>query len=564
MANLAISLNAATGIRFPAAMLAGYEGPLSICGWYKFNAQPGATFSSLQHVANFSSPFDNPYLQVYSGDSGPLLRQLGWDNGQTFKGTLIEPPINQWFYLTQIFRKLAPGDYWHRLWVDFAEESELANISIPLNAGITHLLTGDPTFGAPFNGSVAAVKIFGRLLNGAEQIAESAQRAPVLADDCLAAWGCRGAADLAQILGAGPASYFYQNPLSPVPAIDVAGPAALDGDEPSGDIDLADLPATIEVENLLDETLIVAFGLRFAGGETKTVQLAGLGPGAKSDLWEALRVAEANGHVAAGGMQTLADPRASGHSALGGHQLTGGQNAVGDTEPDVPPAPVTNGAVQVSLGGRLESPTPIADPHGDDWALCFWFRFDAEPVDVFSAAAELFKLGEADGSGYIRITCGDGGPDHKRLLTIYTGSGGKSFDIEPAVGTWVHLCVSWSPGANRLHTFTNGVYNGFAGIGAGLNPDCDTFCLGAPAGLEPVLASFRGIRWFNKALADNEEAIVAAEMASSVPVDVDIIVWNDLNGADDLTNKQPPLDADFDLVLAAGALETTAGPPAYD
>lgn len=324
MANLAISLNDQTGLRLPAAFLAGSEGDLSICGWRKFNAQPTNSFSVLQQAGDLSNPTANPYLQLYSGDGASAPRQLGFDNGQTFKGTLLEPAIDAWFYVTQTLQKVGPGDYYQRLWVNFVLHPEAAQFTVPLNNDADSVFSGDPAWGAPFNGSVAAEKIFSRLLTAEEQQAESMQRAPVLVADCLGAWGCRGVSDLANLLGGPAASFFHQNPGSPVPAVDVAGPAALDGDESDG-ILLADLPATLNVENLMPEALVIGVGLRFAPGQTRSVQLAGLAPGAKSDLWSALYLAEQNEQIDAGSISPLIDPIPSGHTIYGGQQLTGGQ-----------------------------------------------------------------------------------------------------------------------------------------------------------------------------------------------------------------------------------------------
>jgi hypothetical protein len=80
----------------------------------------------------------------------------------------------------------------------------------------------------------------------------------------------------------------------------------------------AEIPATLTVDNLLDETLIVA-GVRFAPLEKgKVIPMAKRSPGNKCDLYLAFFSAENSGHVNARGLRPLANAIPSGHSLAGG------------------------------------------------------------------------------------------------------------------------------------------------------------------------------------------------------------------------------------------------------
>lgn len=92
---------------------------------------------------------------------------------------------------------------------------------------------------------------------------------------------------------------------------------------------LADIPATLTITNALDETLVIATSIRLAPLAVSTViQMAGRGPGDKSDTYQALFIAEQMGHIEAGGLSLLEDPVESGHT------LFGGQDKIGDVEPE--------------------------------------------------------------------------------------------------------------------------------------------------------------------------------------------------------------------------------------
>jgi hypothetical protein len=92
---------------------------------------------------------------------------------------------------------------------------------------------------------------------------------------------------------------------------------------------LADIPATLTIDNALDEALVIATSIRLAPLAVGTViQMAGRGSGDKSDIYQALFIAEQMGHIEAGGLSPLEDPVPSGHT------LFGGQDPIGDVEPE--------------------------------------------------------------------------------------------------------------------------------------------------------------------------------------------------------------------------------------
>ena len=78
------------------------------------------------------------------------------------------------------------------------------------------------------------------------------------------------------------------------------------------------IPATLTVDNLINETLIVA-GVRFAPLERgKVILMSKRSPGNKCDLYLAFFSAETSGHVNARGLLPLVDAIPSGHSLSGG------------------------------------------------------------------------------------------------------------------------------------------------------------------------------------------------------------------------------------------------------
>jgi hypothetical protein len=168
----------------------------------------------------------------------------------------------------------------------------------------------------------------------------------------------------------------------------------------------------------------------------------------------------------------------------------------------------------------------------DDLTIMFWMRFDDEPGQTFTLLAFLYVLAASGTANYLQFYSGDGATALRELWADwganYFGSGEA-----PAVGTWVHVAISYTAGTNAIRYVINGTEEITDTVTGGFNVLLDTFALGDTTGSNSTPISVRSLKMFQKAMTDGE---ITTEMASIPVVGSDIVHWFDLNGGTDLTD----------------------------
>lgn len=87
---------------------------------------------------------------------------------------------------------------------------------------------------------------------------------------------------------------------------------------------LASLPNSVTVTNDLAESLVLHHGTRLEPSVATVVTLDGRADGEKTDIWNALRIAQQEGHISSGTtFDPIDDPVDSPHTTFGGQEALG-------------------------------------------------------------------------------------------------------------------------------------------------------------------------------------------------------------------------------------------------
>ncbi len=219
---------------------------------------------------------------------------------------------------------------------------------------------------------------------------------------------------------------------------------------------------------------------------------------------------------------------------------------------------MSNDAVKIGDGITLTGAlavSPVAD-----LSLMLWLRFDAEPGQEYAILAQAYKDGDPYAAHYLQLYSGDGGGANKRALWLDCGSGaGHQTNVVPAVGQWVHVCLSWDQSDLRLRVFINATFTGDVVMMLGLNAALDRFILGDIDGGYPADLSLRSVKWLARSFQEADAALVAAEAASVTPASPgDTPAWYDLDGHTDLSDHVGSND-----LTAVGSPTTSSGDGPY-